>query len=35
MQVGQYFHEHLTPEKFDQFVEDCKTGKVDKGSWKM
>jgi NADH-quinone oxidoreductase subunit E len=35
MQVGQYFHEHLTEAKFDQFVEDCRAGKVDKGSWKM
>jgi NADH-quinone oxidoreductase subunit E len=35
MQVGQYFHEHLTNEKFDQFVDDCRAGKVDKGSWKM
>jgi NADH-quinone oxidoreductase subunit E len=35
MQVGQYFHEHLTEAKFDQFVMDCHAGKIDKGSWKM
>ena len=35
MQVGEFFHEHLTEAKMDQFVEDCPTGKIDKGTWKM
>lgn len=35
MQVGMYFHEHLTEAKMDQFIEDCRAGKVDKGTWKM
>jgi NADH-quinone oxidoreductase subunit E len=35
MQVGEFFHEHLTEEKIDQFIEDCRAGKIDKGSWKM
>lgn len=35
MQVGQYYHEHLTEAKMDQFIEDCRAGKVDKGSWKI
>lgn len=35
MQVGQYYHERLTEEKFDRFVEDCRAGKIDKGTWKM
>jgi len=35
MQVGEFYHEHLTEEKLDQFIEDCKAGKVDKGTWKM
>ncbi|MEZ4940708.1 MAG: NAD(P)H-dependent oxidoreductase subunit E [Saprospiraceae bacterium] len=35
MQVGLYYHEHLTEEKMDRFLEDCRAGKIDKGSWKM
>ncbi|MBK7936353.1 MAG: NAD(P)H-dependent oxidoreductase subunit E [Lewinellaceae bacterium] len=35
MQVGQYYHEHLTEAKIDQFIDDCKAGKIEKGSWKM
>lgn len=35
MQVGEFYHEHLTPEKIDQFIEDCRAGKISKGSWKM
>ncbi len=35
MQVGEFYHEHLTEEKMDQFIADCKAGKVDKGTWKM
>lgn len=35
MQVGEFFHEHLTEAKIDQFIEDCRSGKIDKGTWKM
>jgi NADH-quinone oxidoreductase subunit E len=35
MQVGEFFHEHLTEAKVDQFLEDCRAGKIDKGTWKM
>jgi NADH-quinone oxidoreductase subunit E len=35
MQVGEYYHEHLTPSKIDTFIEDCRNGKMDKGTWKM
>ena len=35
MQVGQYYHEHLTEAKMDRFIEDCRAGKIDKGTWKV
>lgn len=35
MQVGEFYHEHLTEAKIDQFIEDCRAGKISKGSWKM
>jgi len=35
MQVGEFFHEHLSESKMDQFIEDCRVGKIDKGTWKM
>lgn len=35
MQVGEFFHEHLTEAKMDQFLEDCRAGKISKGTWKM
>lgn len=35
MQVGIHYHEHLTEEKIDQFIEDCRAGRIAKGSWKM
>lgn len=35
MQVGEYYHEHLDEAKVDQFIEDCRAGKIDKGTWKM
>lgn len=35
MQVGEFFHEHLTEGKIDQFLEDCRAGRIDKGTWKM
>lgn len=28
MQVGDFYKEHLTPEKIDQIIDDCKAGKV-------
>ena len=28
LQLGDFFHEHLTTEKIDSLVEDCKQGKV-------
>ncbi len=28
MQLGDFFHENLTPEKVDQLIEDCKNNKV-------
>jgi NADH-quinone oxidoreductase subunit E len=35
MQVGMFYHEHLNEEKIDRFLEDCRAGKIEKGSWKM
>lgn len=35
MQVGEFFHEHLTEAKIDQFLDDCRAGKINKGTWKM
>jgi NADH-quinone oxidoreductase subunit E len=35
MQVGEFFHEHLDESKMDKFLDDCRAGKIDKGSWKM
>jgi NADH-quinone oxidoreductase subunit E len=35
MQVGEFYHEHLTEAKIDQFIEDCIADKIDKGTWKM
>ncbi|MCC6281165.1 MAG: NAD(P)H-dependent oxidoreductase subunit E [Saprospiraceae bacterium] len=35
MQVGEFYHEHLDETKMDQFIEDCRAGKIDKGTWKM
>ena len=35
MQVGEFYHEHLDEAKIDQFIEDCRAGKIDKGTWKM
>ena len=28
LQLGDYYHEHLTEEKIDTLLEDCKQGKV-------
>lgn len=28
LQLGDFYHEHLTEEKFDTLVEDCKQGKI-------
>ncbi|MBL7793046.1 MAG: NAD(P)H-dependent oxidoreductase subunit E [Saprospiraceae bacterium] len=35
MQVGEFYHEKLSEEKIDRFIEDCKAGKVNVGSWKI
>lgn len=35
MQVGEFFHERLTEDKMDRFIEDCRAGKISKGTWKM
>jgi NADH-quinone oxidoreductase subunit E len=35
MQVGEFYHEHLDEAKIDSFIENCKAGIIDKGSWKM
>lgn len=35
MQVGEFYHEHLTEEKVDRFIEDCRGGNVALGTWKM
>ncbi|MCA0237629.1 MAG: NAD(P)H-dependent oxidoreductase subunit E [Bacteroidetes bacterium] len=35
MQVGEFFHEHLDEAKIDQFIDDCRAGKINKGTWKM
>ncbi len=35
MQVGEFYHEHLTPEKIDLFLDDCRQGKINKGTWKV
>ena len=29
LQLGDYYHEFLTPEKMDKLIEDCKNGKVE------
>ena len=28
LQLGDFYHEHLTKEKIDQLIDDCKAGKV-------
>lgn len=35
MQVGEFFHEHLDEAKIDQFIDDCRAGNINKGTWKM
>ena len=29
LQLGDYYHEHLTTEKIDQLIEDCRNQKVN------
>jgi len=29
LQLGDFYHEFLTPEKIDRLIEDCRTGKVE------
>jgi NADH-quinone oxidoreductase subunit E len=35
MQVGEFYHEHLNEAKIDQFIEDCRAGNIQKGTWRM
>lgn len=28
LQLGDFYHEKMTPQKFDQLIEDCKEGKI-------
>lgn len=35
MQVGEFYHEHLTEAKIDQFINDCRAGNINKGTWRM
>ncbi|MFM9947512.1 MAG: NADH-quinone oxidoreductase subunit NuoE [Saprospiraceae bacterium] len=35
MQVGEFYHEHLTESKIDLFIEDCRDGNVALGTWKL
>lgn len=32
LQLGDFYHEFLTPAKIDQLIEDCKQGKIEKYS---
>jgi NADH-quinone oxidoreductase subunit E len=34
LQCGEFYHEFLTPEKVDKFIQDAKDGKVNIGDWK-
>lgn len=29
LQLGDFYHEHMTPEKIDELIENCKQGKVE------
>ncbi len=29
LQLGDYYHEFLTPQKMDQLIDDCKAGKIE------
>jgi NADH-quinone oxidoreductase subunit E len=33
MQVGEYYHEHLTEQKIDDFVTQAHANNIDKGKW--
>ncbi|MCC6410255.1 MAG: NAD(P)H-dependent oxidoreductase subunit E [Saprospiraceae bacterium] len=35
MQVGEFYHEHLTEAKIDQFIDNCRAGNINKGTWRM
>ena len=35
MQVGEFYHEHLTQDKIDQFIADCRENKINQGCWKL
>jgi len=30
LQLGDFYHEFLTPQKIDQLIDDCKAGKIEK-----
>ncbi len=32
LQLGDFYHEFLTPKKMDQLIEDCRAGKIEKYS---
>lgn len=32
LQLGDFYHEFLTPQKMDQLIEDCRAGKIEKYS---
>lgn len=34
MQVGEHYHEFLTEERIDKFIQDARDGKVNVGDWK-
>lgn len=35
MQVGEFYHEHLNETKIDAFIDDCRVGNINKGTWRM
>lgn len=34
MQVGEFYHERLTEAALDDFIEKCRNGQIEKGSWR-
>lgn len=34
MQVGEFYHERLTEAAMDEFIEKCRNGQINKGSWR-
>ncbi len=35
MQVGEFYHEFLDEAKIDRFLDDCRAGKIDRGTWRQ